>query len=214
MTRFALEAAAFQVSEAAHSQQARRLLDRERIDLVLMDWMLPGRSGLEFTRELKRQPTTRSIPVIMLTAHADEPHKVEGLEGGADDYITKPFSPRELVARIHAVLRRTRGTKEETVIVEGGLRIDQASHQAFMDDHPIELSPVEYRLLLFFMTHPERAYSRARILDHVWGEHAHVEERTVDVHIRRLRKQLAGARYDRHIQTVRGVGYRFIRSAP
>jgi two-component system phosphate regulon response regulator PhoB len=180
-----------------------------RPDLLLVDWMLPDMSGLELTRQLKRDKDTQEVPIIMLTARADESDKISGLEGGADDYITKPFSPRELLARIKAVLRRSSpGGIEETVEAEG-LALDQAGHRVMAGDVSISLGPTEYRLLSFFMTHPERVYSRSQLLDRVWGGNVYVEERTVDVHIRRLRKALEDQGYDRFIQTVRGAGYRF-----
>jgi two-component system phosphate regulon response regulator PhoB len=173
-----------------------------------MDWMLPDISGLELTRQLKRDPHTREIPVIMLTARVEEDDRVAGLDGGADDYIVKPFSPRELVARIRAALRRSTVAEGEVVNV-GKLRLDAASHQVTVDAAEIALGPTEYRLLEFFMHHPDRVYSRAQLLDRVWGGNVYVEERTVDVHIRRLRKALTPFGYDRLIRTVRGAGYRF-----
>lgn len=209
MIRYVLEQEEFSICEAAHAQDVRHQLTAERIDLILMDWMLPGRSGLELVRELKQKPKTKSIPIIMLTARADEPNKIDGLESGADDYITKPFSTRELVARIRAVLRRSGYHAEDSPVEFGGLRIEPANHLVLANGARLDLSPSEYRLLFFFMTHAERAYTRAQILDQVWGDNVYVEERTVDVHIRRLRKFLASSRHDRFIQTVRGVGYRF-----
>lgn len=209
MLRFVLEQETFDITEAANAQEARNLLSSEKIDLILMDWMLPGRSGLEFTRELKQRSDTQGIPVIMLTARTEEISKVDGLNSGADDYVTKPFSPRELIARIHAVLRRSGMRSEHSPIEMGGLYIDPIKHQVLSNGHKLDLSPSEYRLLLFFMTHPERAYTRSQILDQVWGDHTYIEERTVDVHIRRLRKFLNPSRHDRYIQTIRGVGYLF-----
>lgn len=209
MVCYILEPEGFSVAEAAHAQEARNLLSREKIDLILMDWMLPGRSGLELTRELKKKHGTKSIPIIMLTARTDEPEIVVGLESGADDYVTKPFSPRELIARIRAVLRRSGWQSGDAPVDIGGLCINPASHRVLVNGVEIELSPAEYRLLYFFMTHPDRAYSRTQILDQVWGDGIYVEERTVDVHIRRLRKFLSPTAHDRLIQTVRGVGYRF-----
>jgi two-component system phosphate regulon response regulator PhoB len=173
-----------------------------------MDWMLPGRSGLEFTKELKQKSRT-APPIIMLTARADETDKVQGLDSGADDYVTKPFSPRELVARINAVIRRTGELDEDKAIEFQGLRIDPIRHQVTLSEEAVSLSPAEYKLLHFFMSHPDRAYTRTQILDKVWGDNSYVEERTVDVHIRRLRKLLSDSGHDRFIQTVRGVGYRF-----
>ncbi len=173
-----------------------------------MDWMLPDISGLELTRQLKRDPETRDIPVIMVTARAEEDDRVAGLEGGADDYLVKPFSPRELIARIRAALRRTTGTEDE-VVTAGRLRLDSAGHRVTIGEDEIALGPTEYRLLQFFMQHPDRVYSRGQVLDRVWGGNVYVEERTVDVHIRRLRKALEGYGYDKLIRTVRGAGYRF-----
>jgi two-component system, OmpR family, phosphate regulon response regulator PhoB len=175
----------------------------------LIDWMLPDMSGLELTRSLKRDRETRELPIILLTARAEETDKVTGLEGGADDYITKPFSPRELVARINAVLRRAPGAVEGDRIEFDGLALDQASHRVMAGEQSIALGPTEYRMLEFFMTHPERVYSREQLLDRIWGGNVYVEERTIDVHIRRLRKALEECGYDRFIQTVRGSGYRF-----
>src|SRR5688572_19036929 len=171
--------------------------------------MLPDMSGLELTRSLKRDRETREVPVIMLTARAEEGDKVAGLEGGADDYITKPFSPRELLARINAVLRRASAHVEGERIDMEGLSIDQSSHRVTAGGQAVALGPTEYRMLEFFMTHPERVYSREQLLDRIWGGNVYVEERTIDVHIRRLRKALEATGHDRFIQTVRGSGYRF-----
>jgi two-component system phosphate regulon response regulator PhoB len=209
MIHFVLDQEAFDIVEAANAQEARNQLTTRHIDLILMDLMLPGRSGLEFTRELKQRAETQDIPVIMLTARAEELSKVDGLNSGADDYVTKPFSPRELIARIRAVLRRSGHRSEHLPIEMGGLYIDPVKHLVLSNGHKLILSPAEYRLLLFFMTHPNRAYSRSQILDHVWGDDTYIEERTVDVHIRRLRKYLSPSEHDRYIQTIRGVGYLF-----
>ena len=178
-------------------------------DLILLDWMLPGgTSGIELARRLKREELTSDIPIIMLTAKGEEDNKIQGLEVGADDYITKPFSPRELVARLKAVLRRAGPADAESPIEIGGLLLDPISHRVTIDGTPAEMGPTEYRLLQFFMTHQERAYTRGQLLDQVWGGNVYVEERTVDVHIRRLRKAL-GEAYENLVQTVRGTGYRF-----
>ena len=209
MIAFGLRRAGFEVREAEDCRSARAELADRRPDLLLVDWMLPDMSGLELTRQLKRDRETRELPIIMLTARADEPDKVSGLEGGADDYVTKPFSPRELVARINAVLRRAAVAGADEVIEHEGLRLDQASHRVLVGERPVTLGPTEYRMLEFFMTHPERVYSREQLLDRVWGGNVYVEERTIDVHIRRLRKALEEFGYDRLIQTVRGAGYRF-----
>jgi len=176
---------------------------------MLVDWMLPDMSGLEFTRQIKRDPELRDLPIIMLTARAEESDKVAGLEGGADDYVTKPFSPRELVARINAVLRRVDPQVEGSVISFEGLSLDPVAHRVTADGRPVTLGPTEYRMLEFFMSHPDRVYSREQLLDRIWGGNVYVEERTIDVHIRRLRKALEEFGYDRMVQTVRGAGYRF-----
>ncbi|HUG99584.1 MAG TPA: phosphate regulon transcriptional regulator PhoB [Gammaproteobacteria bacterium] len=209
MIAFGLRRSGFEVSEAEDCRSARIQLANRLPDLVLVDWMLPDMSGLELTRLLKKDAGTRDVPVIMLTARAEEEDKVRGLEGGADDYITKPFSPRELLARIKAVMRRGGTSEDEDVFSVGGLRLDAASHRVTAGAEPVSLGPTEYRLLKFFMTHPDRVYSRGQLLDRVWGGNVYVEERTVDVHIRRVRKALEPSGCDRLIQTVRGAGYRF-----
>ena len=204
----ALEMAGYECLEAENVQQAHALtLDRQP-DLILLDWMLPGTSGIELARRLKRDEMTANTPIIMLTAKDAEDNKIQGLEVGADDYITKPFSPRELVARLKAVLRRAGTGDNETPIEIGGLLLDPISHRVTIDGTPADMGPTEYRLLQFFMTHQERAYTRGQLLDQVWGGNVYVEERTVDVHIRRLRKAL-GETYENLVQTVRGTGYRF-----
>jgi len=191
----------------------------ERVpDLILLDWMLPGTSGLELARRWRREALTRGIPIIMLTARGEENDRVGGLEAGVDDYVVKPFSARELLARIRAVMRRSRDDDEDGSVQVGGLRIDGAAHRVFADNDgsgptPVHIGPTEYRLLHFFMTHPERVYTRSQLLDHVWGGSVYVEERTVDVHIRRLRKTLEPHRMDPMVQTVRGSGYRFSAAA-
>ncbi|MEW8507907.1 MAG: phosphate regulon transcriptional regulator PhoB [Candidatus Thiodiazotropha sp.] len=208
MIRFVLEPKGYLVDEAGNAQEARLQLSQQSYDLILMDWMLPGRSGLELTRELKRNTHQDTPPVIMLTARAEEKDKVNGLESGADDYITKPFSTKEMLARIKAVIRRS-GSGSSKAVEFAGLSIDPASHLVAVETNPLHLSPAEFRLLHFFMTHPDRVYSRNQILDLVWGDSVYVDERTVDVHIRRLRKQLSPTGHDKFLQTVRGVGYRF-----
>ena len=180
-----------------------------RPDLILVDWMLPDMSGLELVRQLRRDSHTRDIPIVMLTARAEEADKVAGLESGADDYLTKPFSARELIARIQAVLRRSAPAGQAERVEVEGLTLDQAGHRVLAGDKSVSLGPTEYRLLAFLMTHPDRVYSRSQLLDRVWGGNVYVEERTVDVHIRRLRKALEDSGYDRFVQTVRGAGYRF-----
>ena len=208
MVAFGLKRGGFEVLEAQDCAEARSRIADRFPDLALVDWMLPDMSGLEFTRWLKKNESTCDLPVIMLTARAEEEDKVRGLEGGADDYVTKPFSPRELIARINAVLRRS-GNGAGEVVQADGLELDAASHRVRTDGSEVSLGPTEFRLLRFFMTHRERVYSRDQLLDRVWGGDVYVEERTVDVHIRRLRKALEGQGYDRFIQTVRGSGYRF-----
>ena len=209
MIAFGLRRAGFEVREAADARSGRAEVANKLPDLLLVDWMLPDTSGLEFTRALKRDRETRELPVIMLTARAEEGDKVAGLEGGADDYITKPFSPRELLARINAVLRRAGPTEGAERIDIEGLVLDQSSQRVTSGEKTVALGPTEYRMLAFFMTHPERVYTREQLLDRVWGGNVYVEERTIDVHIRRLRKALEEFGYDRLIQTVRGSGYRF-----
>jgi len=209
MVAFGLRRAGFDVVEAEDTREARERIADRRPDLVLVDWMLPDMSGLELTRALKKDKDMREVPVIMLTARAEEQDKVSGLEGGADDYVTKPFSPRELLARINAVLRRSQVSARDEVVAAGGLLLDSAGHRVMVGEATVPLGPTEYRLLSFFMTHPERVYSRGQLLDRVWGGNVYVEERTVDVHIRRLRKALEGFDCDKFIQTVRGAGYRF-----
>ena len=209
MIAFGLKRAGFDVREAEDSRAARAALADKRPDLILVDWMLPDTSGLELARALKRDRETRELPIIMLTARAEEGDKVAGLEGGADDYITKPFSPRELVARINAVLRRAAPNTGDERIEFEGLALDQASHRVLVGERTVALGPTEYRMLELFMSHPERVYKRDQLLDRVWGGNVYVEERTIDVHIRRLRKALEEFGYDRFIQTVRGSGYRF-----
>jgi len=208
MIAFHLSRAGFEVLEAPDSRSAREILADERPDLALVDWMLPDISGLELTRMLKRDKEFEDLGIIMLTARAEERDKLSGLDGGADDYITKPFSPRELVSRIQAVLRRTSSADEE-LISAGVLDLDAAGHRVMSAGDEVKLGPTEYRLLHFLMTHPDRVYSRTQLLDRVWGANVYVEERTVDVHVRRLRKALSERGADKYIQTVRGAGYRF-----
>jgi len=206
---FALEGSGFRVLEAGHADDARKLVQSEEPDIILLDWMLPGRSGLELAQQLKQNAKTKSIPIIMISARGEEEDRIRGLETGADDYITKPFSPREMVARVNAVLRRAKPEEQRDQIEISGLRIDNVSHRVSANGQRIEVAPTEFRLLHFLMSHAERAFSRAQLLDQVWGEQIYVEERTVDVHVRRLRKALEETGHDRLLQTVRGVGYRF-----
>lgn len=209
MVDFALRKAGFDTILAADAREALEGVADNRPDLVLLDWMLPDISGVEIARRLKKDELTSKLPIIMLTARTEENDKIRGLEVGADDYVTKPFSPRELIARIHAVLRRFEPQKTEDVLSMGGLELDPSSHRVQYKGTELKLGPTEYRLLHFFMSHPERVFSRAQLLDRVWGQNVYIEERTVDVHIRRLRKELSQHGCDKMIQTVRGAGYRF-----
>ena len=214
MLKLSLNKAGFIIEEAESVRQAQTLIFNRLPELILLDWMLPQTSGIEFARQLRKEPQTQQIPIIMLTARGEEGDKIRGLEVGADDYITKPFSPRELLARIKAVLRRTSTTAENEQIIVNELILDPAEHRVTVLDEEVQIGPTEFRLLHFFMTHPERVYSRNQVLDQVWGGNVYIEERTVDVHIRRLRKALALHGYDHLIQTVRGVGYRFSTKMP
>lgn len=209
-----LEHAGHQVLRAASVPEAEALIRNALPDLVLLDWMLPGPPGAGFARQLRSDQRTRDIPIIMLSARAQEQDKISGLESGADDYVTKPFSPRELLARIQAVMRRRAPQLTDDDVAVAGLRLDPAAHRVTADGRNIELGPTEFRLLHFFMTHAERVYTRAQLLDDVWGDHVFVEERTVDVHIRRLRQALEPGGHDRLLETVRGTGYCFRRSLP
>lgn len=194
---------------ASDAEAAMAQINRALPDLILLDWMMPGITGVELARRLRADSRTRDIPIIMLTARTDERDKVVGLESGADDYITKPFSPRELMARIRAVLRRRAPQMTDDTVKAGGLELSPVTHRVSANGSNLELGPTEFRLLHFFMTHIERVYSRAQLLDQVWGDHVFVEERTVDVHIRRLRQALEPSKLDGLVQTVRGSGYRF-----
>jgi two-component system, OmpR family, phosphate regulon response regulator PhoB len=204
-----LEQAGFSPIAAADAQEAQKALEEELPDLILLDWMLPGLSGVEWARRLKKEAIYRDIAIILLTARGEEEDKVRGLEIGADDYVTKPFSPKELVARIRAVLRRTGKLQGSSSIVLGDLTLDIEQHRLSVGDHQLEVSPTEFRLMHFFMTHPDKVYSRSQLLDQVWGRSVYIEERTIDVHIRRLRKILAEHNREELVQTVRGFGYRF-----
>ena len=195
--------------EAADVEEARPLIADDKPDLLLLDWMLPGMNGADYARRIRNNPDTRDIPIIMLTARGEEADKVRGLDIGADDYITKPFSTRELLARIRAVMRRTKSRDSEGVVSVKGLTLDPVTIRVTVDEQDVDISPTEFRLLHFFITHPERVYTRDQLLDQVWGQNVYVEERTVDVHIRRLRKTLEPYKYNHLIQTVRSVGYRF-----
>lgn len=210
MMRFALEPAGFDILEAENSKEAEKQIARCIPDIILLDWMLPGMSGIDFAKQLKRNSQTRDIPIIMLTAKAEEDNKIKGLETGVDDYITKPFSPRELIARIKTVLRRGPLINLEGMIKVGNLQVNVQAHRVDINNNVLDLTPVEYKLLHFFVTHQERVYSRAQLLDHVWGGENYVDERTVDVQIRRLRACLKPHGYDGCIKTVHGVGYQFV----
>lgn len=211
MLRMALEIAEFRCIEADNIHDAYTQVVDERPDIVLLDWMLPGGSGLEMLRRLKRGDTTRDLPVIMLTAKTAEDNVIQGLDVGADDYITKPFAPRELIARVRALLRRSGGGPANERMQVSKLVLDGESRRVLIGEQPVEMGPTEFKLLQFFMSHPERAYTRGQLLDQVWGANVYVEERTIDVHIRRLRKALQSPQgdYSNLIQTVRGTGYRF-----
>lgn len=209
MVCFVLEQNGYQPVEAEDYDNAVARLAEPYPDLVLLDWMLPGGSGLQFIKHMKREALTRDIPVMMLTARGEEEDRVRGLQVGADDYITKPFSPKELVARIKAVMRRISPMAVEEVIEMRGLSLDPTSHRVMTEQHALDMGPTEFKLLHFFMTHPERVYSREQLLNNVWGTNVYVEDRTVDVHIRRLRKALETSGHDKMVQTVRGTGYRF-----
>ena len=202
-----LEHAGHRVVRAASAEEAEAAIRASLPDVLVLDWMLPGESGLAFARRLRGDPRTRDLPILMLTARAMEPDKLLGLEAGADDYLTKPFSPKELAARIKAVLRRRAPQLSDDAVEVEGLRLDPASRRVTTGGRRLALSPSEFRLLHFLMTHAGRIYTRAQLLDHVWGDHVFIEERTVDVHIRRLRKALEPSGHDRLIDTVRGAGY-------
>jgi two-component system phosphate regulon response regulator PhoB len=209
MLVISLESAGYNVLQAENAKTAHSLVLDKHPDLILLDWMMPVTTGLELLRRLKRDEMTDHIPVIMLTAKAEESSKISGLDSGADDYIAKPFSPRELLSRIKAILRRVSREELKNTIVVGGLEFDPLEHRISIAGNLINLAPTEFRLLQFFLTHQERVYSRDQILDYVWGKNVYLDERTVDVHIRRLRKAISVAGHDEYVQTVRGAGYRF-----
>jgi len=205
-----LRHAGYTVSEAETAEAARIQLDAGLPDLVLLDWMLPGQAGIEFARKLRAEARTAKLPIVMLTARAQEGDKLQGFDVGADDYVTKPFSPRELLARVRALLRRASPEASEDPIEIAGLRLEPSTFRVYAGERTLDLSPTEFRLLQFFMRNPDRVLSRTRLLDNVWGDHVYIEERTVDVHIRRLRLALSPGGHDRLIETVRGGGYRFL----
>lgn len=211
MLAFCMEQAGYKVEQAATAERAFALLKEGfKPDLFLVDWMLPGASGIEFTKKLKKDPLHKELPIIMLTARGEEDDRVQGLEAGADDYVVKPFSPRELLARVQAVLRRTGAiSKSNEQLQHGDVNIDTAGHRVVINGEEVHLGPTEYKILHFFMSNVGRVFSRNQLLDSVWGQQVVVEERTVDVHIRRLRKALAPYGVESYVQTVRGSGYRF-----
>jgi len=213
LLRVNLVAAGYDVAEATDAEAAQQALRTRLPDLMLLDWMLPGQSGLSLARQLRSEMRTRELPIIMVTARADEGDKVAGLEGWVDDYVTKPFSPRELRARIKAVLRRKAPEAAQQILVAGALTLDPVTHRVTAGANEIALGPTEFRLLRLFMARPERVHSRAQLLDLVWGDHVYIEERTIDVHVRRLRVALEPFGADRMIETVRGSGYRFAKDA-
>jgi two-component system, OmpR family, phosphate regulon response regulator PhoB len=206
-----LRHAGYEVTVAASSDQAQAAVDGVLPDLVVLDWMLPGQSGLALAKAWRTQPRTRELPIIMLTARAEEGDKVSGLDAGADDYLTKPFSTSELLARIRAVLRRKAPEALDTLVDIDGLQLDPATRRVSREEREVKVGPTEFRLLHFFMTHPERVHSRSQLLDRVWGDHVFIEERTVDVHIKRLREALDAVQCAGMIETVRGAGYRLTR---
>ncbi len=214
MIALTLELNGYNCLQAGDAMTAHTIIMDNRPDLILLDWMMPGISGIELSRRLRRENSTKQIPIIMITAKGEEANKVEGLETGADDYVTKPFSTKELMARIKALLRRTSEESDQQMINYDGLLLDQDAHRISANNQEVKLGPTEYKLLQFFMCHPDRAYSREQLLDLVWGGNVHIDDRTVDVHIRRLRKTLADFGYDKYIQTVRGTGYRFSSTRP
>ncbi|MCL1623625.1 phosphate regulon transcriptional regulator PhoB [Moraxella sp. Tifton1] len=209
LIEFALVQAGFGVLLVDSAEAAKVVIDDKLPDVLLLDWMLPKMSGVEFAKELRSSDRTSDLPIIMLTARSEENDKELGLNWGADDYVTKPFSPRELVARIKALLRRRAPQKTDSIVKVGRLTLSPQDHQVMVDDTPVHFGPTEFKLLHFFMTHTDRIYSRAELLDLVWGDHIFIEERTVDVHIRRLRRELESSGVAHYVQTVRGVGYGF-----
>lgn len=209
MVAMTLELNGFDCIQATNATEAHSIVVDKHPDLILLDWMMPGISGIELSRRLRRDNATKEVPIIMITAKGEETNKIEGLETGADDYVTKPFSTKELMARIKAVLRRSQDADGDRHLQYEGLILDSEAHRVSANGTSIKLGPTEFRLLQFFMSHPDRAYSREQLLDLVWGGNVYIDDRTVDVHIRRLRKALAEHEYDKYIQTVRGTGYRF-----
>ena len=209
-----LRHAGYEVTLAGDAEQAQVALDGVLPDLAVLDWMLPGQSGLALAKRWRGQARTRELPIIMLTARAEEADKIAGLDAGADDYLVKPFSPNELLARIRAVLRRKAPEALDSAVELGALRLDPATHRVTSGGAEVKVGPTEFRLLHFFLTHPERVHSRAQLLDRVWGDHVFIEERTVDVHVKRLREALAPGGVSGMVETVRGAGYRLTRNLP
>ncbi len=209
LVAFNLQRAGHTPLRAASAEEAQEQVRAQLPDCIVLDWMLPGMSGVEFARWIRGNKRTAAVPIIMLTVRSDEEHKLAGLEAGADDYVTKPFSPRELIARVKAVLRRRTPQATDDMVEIEGLHLDPARHRVSAGETTVVLSPTEFKLLHFFMTHPDRVYTRTQILDNVWGDHAFLEARTIDVHIQRLRKALAPTGHERLVQTVRSTGYRF-----
>lgn len=210
MLKFTLTASDYEVAEAANAEDGWKLALEHKPDLILLDWMMPGTSGVALAKRLRQNDKTLTIPIIMLTARGEEEDQVQGFDSGADDYVIKPFSPRALVARIQALLRRQSSEKVQSdELVSGSMRLDLGSHRFYVSDEEVKLGPTEFKLIHFFMTHANRVFSRSQLLDHVWGQNVVVEERTVDVHIRRLRKLLEPTNVADYIQTIRGSGYRF-----
>ena len=210
MLRYALETSGFVVMEAANTTEASHCIKKNKPDIILLDWMLPSQSGLRFTKALRKNKLTEKLPVILLTAKADEDYKVEGLDAGADDYVVKPFSPPELIARIKAVLRRSKEKTNEDVVIVESLRLEPKCQRFWLDNELVKLSRIQFKLLHFFMIHPDRVYSRQELLDYVWGNDEYLDERTVDVQVKRLRTKLAGRKTSCAIQTVYGSGYCFL----
>lgn len=204
-----LKHAGFLVVRASSGEEAESAIRAALPDLIILDWMLPGQSGLSLAKKVRMGERTRELPIIMLTARVHEEDKILGLEAGADDYVSKPFSPKELVARVRAVLRRRAPHLAGDAVEIGNLSLNPSTHRVTAAGQPVDLGPTEFRLLFFFMTHPERVYTRSQLLDEVWGDHVFIEERTVDVHIRRLRAALEATNHHEQIETVRGTGYRF-----
>lgn len=213
MLRFALSGRDYQLIEAVNAQQGYARLAEQLPDLILLDWMLPDASGIEFARRVRREPAWQALPIIMLTARSEEHDKLSGFDAGVDDYVTKPFSVKELQSRMQAVLRRSQGAPANAPLVFADLNLDREQHRVTVDGKEVRLGPTEFRLLEYFLLNPERVHGRSNLLDNVWGQNVYVEERTVDVHIRRLRKALATVGYQNFIQTVRGFGYRFSQKA-